>query len=195
MNRKNSRLQKKLAILPIVLVAMLLTTGAAYAFWYDTLTISGDVTTSDFDVDWSLTTYGDNEPDGKDTVLLTDSCFVMEQDWNTVTVTIDGAYPCYEFWFRIGVVCAGQVPAHLKDSVVIDAPAELEITLTDENGGPAFPDNEFGQPWQLHFGYEYFLLIKVHVFEDDNAVPPILPHQGQTYTFTITIPLIQYNYN
>jgi predicted ribosomally synthesized peptide with SipW-like signal peptide len=192
MNRKNSRSQKKLAILPILIVGMLIATGTAYAYWYDNLTISGDVTTSNFDVELSIADYWDDE--WKDVVDLGPDTVVMGEDWNKVTITLDGAYPCYKAYFVIGVVCSGKVPCHLKSDPVINAPDELEVEMFDYfTGGEPFPDDENGMPWQLHFGHEYFLLITVHVYENDDL--DILPQQGQTYTFDITIPLIQYNYN
>lgn len=196
MNRKNSRSQKKLAILPIVLVAMLITTGTAYAFWVDTLTITGDVTTANFDVKFSKPTdpcyWGDDET--KDIVTITSDNLVIntDDDWNSATITITGAYPGYHGWVGIGIECEGKVPVHLKtDPVITYDPdgGELNVWMTEYCGvNPAFPDC-----WQLHITEEYFFRIHFEVIEDDEA--GILPEQGQTYTFTITFPLIQYNYN
>ena len=182
-------MQKKLAILPVMLIVMLFSVGATYAYWYDNLTVVGEITTSDFDVELSLVGWGDLED--KDIVTDDDVTMTMAEDWNSVTITVDGAYPCYQAYFIIGIVCRGKVPAHLKGPVEIEAPPELEIDIVHyPDGGIAFPEC-----WQLHWSFEYFIQINMHVFEDDQGDPPILPQPGATYTFTVTIPLIQYNYN
>jgi len=194
MNRKNSRSQKKLAILPIMLVIMLLTTGAAYAYWYDTLTIDGDITTSDFSVVISIPVEGHGDDETKDIVDIGYSNIVVDPGQISCTITLTGAYPCWHGWYRLGVESTGTVPVHITGYTIDPNPDELDIWVTNEAGGTPFVDAN-GDPIQLHFGGEYFFLLHIHVFEDDEATPPILPEQGATYTFTITITCIQYNYN
>ena len=199
MNKKNSRSQKKLEIIPIMLVTVLLTTGAAYAFWYDSLTITGDVTTSDFDVELSLPYYWYYDCEWKDVVTfdpdggLDDVDFEYEtEEWNKITFYIDGAYPGYHGYIKIGVVSKGDIPAHMKDDPTIETVPELDVWLSMEDQTCEGPyDDPFWECWQLH-ELEYFFLIHFEVIEVD---PDIMPQQGQTYTFTVTLPLIQYNYD
>jgi predicted ribosomally synthesized peptide with SipW-like signal peptide len=205
MKGKNSRSQKKLAILPIMIAAMLISTGVAYAYWYDTLTIHGEIKTATFDVELSNTNdYYDCE--WKDVVTADDVTMIYGETtgpdkFDSIIVTINGAYPSYHGAIRVGIVGRGIVPAHMKGDPIIDAPPELNVWLDDEYigqtteqicGGPyvdPFPDC-----WQLHLDEEFFW-IHFHVIEDDDAVPPILPEQGKTYSFKITFPVIQYNYD
>jgi len=46
---------------------------------------------------------------------------------------------------------------------------------------------------QIHPCHERGIKVWVHVFEDDNAEPPIQPEQLTTYTFTVEFVLIQWN--
>lgn len=186
-----------------MLVVMLISAGTAYAYWYDSLTISGDVTTANFDVELSLPQHWYYDCEWKDVVTEADVYF----DWDTVfgddvTITVNGAYPGYHGAILIGVISRGTVPAHMKGDPIIntvpDVP-EFNVWLDDWSIGDTMDDicqgpyyDPFPDCWQLH-ELEYFFYIHFEVIEDDAA--GILPQQGATYTFTVTLPLIQYNYD
>jgi predicted ribosomally synthesized peptide with SipW-like signal peptide len=209
MKRKNSRSHKKLAILPIMVAAMLVFTGVAYAYWYDKLTIHGEITTNDFNCELSLPTDWYVDCEWKDVVDEEDISFIWEHTglhpdaYDKITITIDGAYPSYHGVIKIGIVSRGSVPAHIKGDPVINKVPELEVWLDeyipgqplDERCLPPYTD-PFPDCWQLH-QQEFFFLIHFHVYENDdpNDGPIVQPKQGETYSFSITLPLIQYNYD
>jgi hypothetical protein len=203
MNRKQSRSHKKLAILPIVVIALLVSTGAAYAFWTDALFISGTVYTANFDCELSLPDpyYWDCE--SKDIVTEADVTYEWESihpedpdKFDEITITVNGAYPGYHGIILMGVVSRGLIPAHMQgDPIITTSGPELNVWLsTDEEYCQGPYTDPFPWCWQLHT-QEYFFHIHFEVIEDDDAQPPILPQQGATYTFTITFPLVQYNYD
>lgn len=199
MNKKHSRAQKKLAILPILLVGMLVSTGAAYAYWYDTLTVDGTVTTAYFNVELSLPTTWYYDCEWKDVVTENDISFLWDKidpdpdAYDKITITVNNAYPGYHGAIRIGIVSTGNIPAHMKGDPVITTVDEIDVWFAKEGQvcDPPY-DDPFPYCWQLH-QQEYFFMIHFEVIEDDYA--GILPQQGATYTFTITFPLIQYNYD
>ena len=158
------------------------------------MTIYGDITTSDFDVELSIPTTWYYDCEWKDVVTENDVSFEYEtSEWNAVTITVNGAYPGYHGAIRIGVVSRGTIPAHMKGDPVITTVPELYVWLSQEGQICQPPyDDTFPDCWQLH-QQEHFFMIHFEVIEDDQA--GILPQQGQTYTFTIVLPLIQYNYD
>ena len=180
--------QRKILILPTVILIMAIMIGFSAAWWRENLIINGDITTGTFTPELSLP-YGqwyDNE-EIKD--VGTVEAEIIGPPFDTIVITIENAYPCYEAWVAIGVHHIGSVPQIIESITWDDAPPELEIWLTQ------YPNN----PWpivgtQIHNCIEVFFYLHIHVFEDDTAEPPILPLPDTTYTFTVTITCVQYNY-
>jgi len=177
--------QRKILILPIVILMMTMMIGFSAAWWRENLVINGEITTGTYDSELSL------PPGWTDTETLKDighvSARIIGPPYDTIEITITDAYPCYEAYGPIGVHHIGSVPCIIED-IIIDAPPELEIWTS------AYPGNPWPViGWQLHGCEEVFFYLHVHVFEDDTATPPILPLPDTTYTFTVTIKTIQYN--
>jgi len=180
----------KTATLFIVGIMALACVSASYALWYEDLIIDGTVTTGTFSAEWSLPEpleYGDNDDGGKDVADIT---YIHLIDWETCQVTIENAYPFYEAWFKIGIVCRGNIPLHVKE-IIYDGPDCIEVWLDpDPLNDPRYPDGIA----QIHQFGEYFTWVHIRIIEDDNAEPPIDPEQDHTYMFTLTVRTIQYNY-
>jgi predicted ribosomally synthesized peptide with SipW-like signal peptide len=176
---------RKTLILPIILVGLMI--GVTAAYWTATLKVTGNITTGTFNPELSLPLGGwdDNEVT-KDIGHVTAD--IIGPPYNKIVITIDHAYPSYEAWVSIGVHHVGTVPSILKDISWDPHPPELQIWITQ---CPPSPWPVIGQ--QLHHCQEIFFYLHVHVFEDDNAIPPIKPLPDTTYTFTVTITLVQYN--
>lgn len=187
MRTLNSR---KVMAISMTLVAAMLMLGFACAYWSDTLTIQGTITTNHFDADLSLPQpwqqyAGDNEVEKDvgyiDFVEIYDD--LNDESWDTsmdlIKIVIKNAYPGYEAWVRAGLhVCAGSMPGIVKE-IIIDAPDELEVWVNPDLTGT-----------QVHPCWEYFFNVHVKVIEDQ-----IEPQQGTTYEFTVTIVMAQYNAN
>jgi hypothetical protein len=174
---------RKTLILPIILVGLM--TSVAAANWYATLKVTGNITTGTFTPELSL------PPGWTDNEVLKDvghvSAEIIGPLWHKIEITITNAYPCYEAYGPIGVHHIGSVPAIIKSITWDDAPPELEIWITQ------YPGNPWPIGYQLHGCHEIFFYLHVHVLEDDTAIPPIKPLPDTTYTFTVTITLVQYN--
>lgn len=192
----------KFVLLPIVLTIMLIITGVSYAWWQGNLTITGTLTTTNFHATVSLPVPGggpvpffseDNEEPEKDIGYVKD--VTIDQDIDKFTINISDAYPCYEAWILLGIENNGDLPLHLKEIIYEDVPPELEIWFEPYI---FLIDNFVPVPLldiQLHHGEEYWFWIHIHVFEDDDSVPPIQPQQNTDYSFSIILRTIQYNYH
>lgn len=197
----------KFFVIQILLIITLMISGVSYAWWTENLTITGEITTSDFDTEFSLPGSGlfkgDNEPGSlwwhrvlspvdllKDVADITDVDII---DGNTISIVVENAYPGYEAWAKFGWVCRSTVPAHVRE-VTYEARNESGVLANDEIQLLIVPDTGFPQllDVQLHAFEEWFGWLHIYIFEDDAA--GILPQQTHTYTITITIHTIQYNY-
>jgi predicted ribosomally synthesized peptide with SipW-like signal peptide len=114
----------------LVLVIALAVLGVGYAFWSETLTISGTVQTGEVDVEFSTydpvecvdtqTGLCQPEPAGKETAA---ECTVEWSQNNTeagddgfdqLLVTVTGMYPSYHCKVSFDVTSTGSVPVHVK---------------------------------------------------------------------------------
>lgn len=178
---------KSLKTLTIPILIMALTTGFAAAYWSEQLTITGDITTTEFHADVSLPTpwvWGDNE-DVKDVACIEDA---YTEGPKKIVVVIENAYPCYECWIKVGVhIMWDSIPGNISE-INIDAPPELDVWV--EPFDPLPPDIPTIYDVQLHECEEFFMKLYCHVVEIPGVVEPLQDH---TYTFTVTIVMIQYN--
>ena len=183
---------KIILTLPISLIISLLIIGLSFAYWNDTLTIQGTITTDHFDADLSLPQpwqdyAGDNEIEkdvgyiGSVEIYDDPNDEPGDTSMDLITATICNAYPGYEAWFRVGLhVCAGSMPGIVKE-IIIKAPPELDVWVDPDWTGT-----------QVHACHEYFFNVHVEVLEVEGQIEP---QQGATYTFTVTIVMTQYNAN
>jgi len=179
---------KKLMIIPVLLVFALVITGFAYAHWEKIITIDGTVTTGSLHLE-VISASSDDPPEtidiGKDKDV---GCTIVEigQDKQSLIVTVTNAYPCYEAYVHFTVKNTGTIPAHFKGF------------------GPQPPFVQDGKVWkatffdgkitvwgwdsyneQLHPGEPADYTIWIHVEQP--------AEQGQPYTFEAEVWF--YNYN
>jgi len=183
---------KKILTLPISLIISLLIIGLSFAYWNDTLTIQGTITTNHFDADLSLPQpwqnyAGDNE-EVKDVGYI-ESVEIYDdpndEEWDTsmdlIKIVIKNAYPGYEAWVHVGLhVVVGSMPGIVKE-IIIDAPDELHVWVDPDWTGQ-----------QVHACHEYFFDVHVRVIEVEGQIEPL---QDTSYEFTVTIIMAQYNAN
>jgi len=158
----------------LFLVALMALTGASagYALWSDTLTVSGTVNTGTFNVDWSIENVRDSEIPGKD-VSYVEWPPTISSDGKTMTVVIQKAYPCIDYYIDFDLHSTGTVPAHFTGWTVQTSDSCVEVTCPSLAGV------------QLHYLDSYHGTIKVHLTND--------AHESTPYTFTITVMAYQYN--
>lgn len=195
-------MNKKPLFLTISLMLALSMMGVGYAYWTDTLTITGSITTGTLDGYWSVPGapdfhWGSNQ--WKDVAEVTELYALPGSGpdlLDELYVTVANAYPGLEVWVHVGIHYIGSVPAHIRTPIVINDLPEVEVwyvpadTLAPDGSIiPGIPMEEV----QLHSGNEYFFWLHIKIIEDDLADPIIDPMQGHTYTFTVELPLIQYN--
>ena len=98
---------KMVGLFALVMIALTVA-GFAYAHWSETLVLSGTVKTGKLDLAWSCKCW-DNEGELKDVGKI--SCNIED---DTLTITVENAYPCYEVGGTIDIKNVGTVPAVLK---------------------------------------------------------------------------------
>lgn len=160
-------MKAKMAALFASLMIALAVLGFAYAYWNETLTIAGTVETGELDVKFSSATCTDNEGG-----IDVGTCTVSTTD-QTMTVTIENAYPSYECTVTFTIDNTGTIPAKVT-ATDIPTVAELSITLEGLS---------VGQVISKDGGVSATL--KIHV--TGTAA------EGSTYTFTVTIVFGQFN--
>jgi len=173
----------KILILPIIAIVALATIGITFAWYNQAFQVTGSFSTGKVWAQWSFHGYGDNEVE-KNIGIITAT---ISKDFQTVTMTATNVYPSYAGWVWLDIHVMGTIPLIVQD-VKITAPPELEVWVENLD----FP----GKPiigMQIHPCHERGIKVWVHVFEDDNAEPPIQPEQLTTYTFTVEFVLIQWN--
>jgi len=107
---------KMVGLFALVMIALTVA-GFAYAHWTEKLVINGTVNTGKLDLAWSCECW-DNDDELKDVGEI--SCNIED---DTLTITVNNAYPCYEVGGTINITNVGTVPAVLK---------EYEIKLPDD---------------------------------------------------------------
>jgi hypothetical protein len=157
------------AVLMIALMAL----GFAYGLWSKTLYINGTVNTGSVNAEFANVVCSDTGVDpGYDKDVA--SCNVgLSDDKQTMTVTISNAYPCYSCKIRYDVVNTGTIPVKIK-SITVTNPSEVSVTVTGIKVGD-----------QIDCGASEAGDLEIHVEQD--------AEQGATYTFSVTIYLVQWN--
>jgi hypothetical protein len=160
--------------------------GMSYAMWYEEIVISGNVYTGSLDFRWSIVDTDDTEiPEKDETSWITAT---LSDDFNTMTVLIEHAYPCitYSLWFDID--CVGTVPVHFND-FVFDATAEAWIAagILTFGADPNYPNQLPITEAQLHTGDHWYGLLTFHFDNDDGFA------QDTTYEFDVSLFGYQYN--
>jgi len=173
----------KIGVIFLISVMTLAGVSAGYSLWFEDLTIEGTINTGTFNVDWSIEDIYDNE--AKD--ISWAEAEILDDDLNTLYVTIFNAYPCVTYTIEFDLHSTGTVPAHFVDWY-IDAPDYVEITLS-----PLEETNQAGEivPLQLHEDEYFYGKLTVHLTNDapqgagTGDIPPI--------TFKVKTRAYQYN--
>ena len=180
--------------------------------WSETITIDGSVTAGSLEIEWSLEGYGDTEAGNKDVssiyAVITGDPNIG--DGNTLTITLDGVYPCIDYWVDFNIHCTGSVPVHFKKGFEFDDVGQFLydkgiLTITNVPD-PAIAHGFTVVPGliedaQLHFCYAWFGHFNFHLTNDlwDLCAKSVdegglgWVQGGGPYTFTIDIMGHQYN--
>ena len=176
-----------------ILVLSTLLFGISYSLWSKPLTINGSVATGTLEAEFTY--WFSNDPPGQDQIdpdydkdVASTTCTVS-QDKQTAFITIENAYPCYHVHFSFTIKNTGTIPWKIQGITVdgkplvsnelrsfdLDGDGDLDITLEiiDSVGEQVDPGDSIETSLDLHV--------------EQGA------EEGFTYTFTITILVVQWN--
>jgi predicted ribosomally synthesized peptide with SipW-like signal peptide len=182
-------MKSKMAALFATVLIALAVVGFSYAWWTETLTISGTITTGELDVEF-LGVASNDAGTANDPIMVSGTrqwatvhvatCEAEgsdgldgDGDLSVITVTITNAYPCYYPQVTFKVKNGGTIPAKVA-SITTTAPSEVSVVL----GGISM-----GQ--EIAAGASVDCTLDIHVTE--------AAHEGSSYTFTVTIEFKQFN--
>jgi predicted ribosomally synthesized peptide with SipW-like signal peptide len=166
---------KMVALFASVLIALAVV-GFTYAWWTETLTISGTITTGELNVAFSGTPSTSCSDYMTCTVSLEDGGepdLSGHTDMSKMIVTVDNAYPCGWCNITFTISNVGTIPAKYT-GMTGDVPAQLSVTLEGINVGDT-----------IAVGGSKTCTLKIHV--EESAV------ESATYTFTLTLNFGQFN--
>jgi len=181
---------RKLTIVPLLLIFALVLTGFAYAHWSKTILISGEIDTGKVDAIITSWFCDDSGIDpGYDKDVASCECSIDTADPQKAYVTITNAYPCYTVHGSLTVKNTGTIPIALKE-VRVDGKVipEEEWTPIDADNNGAYDlefymINSLGE--QVDPGKEVETSLIIHVME--GAEP------RTTYEFTIEFDFWNWN--
>ena len=170
-------MKTKMAALFAVLMIALSVLGFAYAYWSETLTIEGTITTGELDVEFTeqytiscsdymtCTVSFENGDDVEPSSGTT--------DYSKMTVMVDNGYPCGWCNVTFTIHNCGTIPAKV-DKITITAANELDVTLEGLSEGDEIDVDGSVSP-----------TLKIHI--NENAA------ELSSYTVSITIDFKQFN--
>jgi len=194
-------MNRKMAAIFGVLIIGLAVMAASYAYWTETLSVSGSVSTGELDakftnaftdddgtVDDATLDYGD---DGKDPAecgpssesdpidryeydVATSSASISEEDPHTATITVATSYPGYYTTAWLVIENTGSIPAKISDVSLGDVPGALSVSIVDN------PKGETIEPGET-------TLLGICVQVTDAA------DEGTSYSFSVTVDVEQFN--
>ena len=174
-----------------ILVLSTILFGVSYSLWSKTLLIEGSVATGTLEAEFTY--WFSNDPPGStdpdyDKDVGSTSC-TLSPDKQTAYITIENAYPCYHVHFSFTIKNTGTIPWKIQSIMVDGMPMpnnvpvsldldgdgdiDLTLTITDSIGEQVEPGDSIETSLDLHV--------------EQGA------EQGATYTFTITILVVQWN--
>ena len=166
---------KATTTLLVTLVVALLVMGIAYAKWSKTLYIRGTVNTGKLDVIFANVGCDDEGIDpGKDKDVG-ECCVEVSPDGESMTVTINNAYPCYYCTIEFDLVNTGSIPVIIA-SVTINNPNPDELTVELK---PELVGTQIDPECSVH--------VSLYVHLEQPA------DMGASYSFSITIEAVQWN--
>jgi predicted ribosomally synthesized peptide with SipW-like signal peptide len=181
-------MKKIIGVFAALMVALAMT-GVAFAWWTETLTIQGTISTGELDVEFTNIQSNDSgtslDPIKVDGQRVTSgynvaTCVAVGEDGpdgdgdlSKITVTITNAYPCYYPQVTFKVKNGGTIPAKVA-SITTTAPPEVSVVL----GGISEGDT-------IAAGASADCTLDIHV--TGAAV------ENSRYTITVTIGFVQFN--
>jgi len=199
---------KKILVLPALVIFSLLVSGLAYAHWEKIVTINGTVQTGilcasfseplfqkDIGNDWTIAENMDYKTIhqlGKDV----GSCSIVINPDNdeVLEVRLDNVYPSYFTEFDFGLYNCGTIPWRIQEvifnpgGIVLTHSGNLRLDLTGDNKDDVQVHwgNSFGD--QIDSGNSADLSFGVHVLEN-------MPQDQRGLTFTVQIVVWNWNEN
>lgn len=183
---------QKVKFLALALAVALVLTGISYAAWSENLLGGSTVHTGE--VDWCFSLCGISLDQGQDWVCYNDNflnpasagkdvgkteCTLLDtdgdEDNDALKVTITNAYPGYYNMVFFTAHNNGTVPVTIQEPEVSTSdPDAIQVAWADHVGATLQPG-----PFPVSLSF--------HFRVTDSA------EQGATYTFTISIPAVQWN--
>lgn len=167
---------KKFMAIPIFLIIALVLMGFAYAHWEKIVTVNGKVNTGKVNLIIVPGTPSDTDngiDPGKDKDVADTTIVIDPLDNQKAIITITNAYPCYEVYWHITIRNVGTIPVRLKDIIVDNPNACLDVQAWDKITEQLDPESWDGPQGNYQGDYSGY----VHVLQ---CAKP-----GTTYTFTV----------
>jgi len=177
MRRKESgeKMKCRVAGLFAVVLISLAVLGFSYAWWTETLTISGSVATGELDVGFANNATQCSEYITCKAILVdTDN----DGDYDKIDVTVNNAYPCGWCNVTFDIKNLGTIPAKIGTPILEFNDTALSVSLTDASGGSIV-----GKVIDVNGSLSCKLAIHVKEAAEEN----------KSYSVTVTIPVKQFN--
>jgi len=167
------KMKTKMVALFATLMIALMVVGISYAMWDKYLYIDGTVNTGEVDADFTDAYCDDTGIDpGYDKDV--GSCTVTGIGTQTLTVTVDNGYPSYRCRVDYEINNIGTIPVKIQ-AITLDNPnTEITVTVTGITVGD-----------QIDPGFGFWGDLEIHVEQSAAELA--------TYTFSLTIYLVQWN--
>jgi hypothetical protein len=192
---------KKLIVIPMLLVFALVLTGFAYAHWEKIITINGTVNTGTLCAEFvgSVSTTDEGNDWTCDEGLInvrqltkdvgSSSAKIVAPD--KIEVKLINVYPCYYEHISFWVHNCGNIPWKIQKVIFNPGGVEIEkpgyLTLDLNGDGKADVEIYWGDNFgtQREYCEKLNISFEIHVLED--------APQGDTLTFTAGIVVVNYN--
>lgn len=168
------------------LMIALAMTGVAFAHWSETLYISGTVSTGEVDADFDSASSNDPpgtvDPGYDKNVGCTE---VTGIGTKTLTVTVTNGYPCYSSRIDYAITNTGTIPVKIQ-SIEIEPTNFTLASASGSNDGEVYVEvTGIAVGDQIDPSQEKNGDLEIHIEQ--------CAEEKATYTFTVTILLIQWN--
>ncbi len=175
--------------MPLMLIAVLAMgmVGGALALWWESLTVDVTVHTGTLDASLSVESFGDNETDiaagmGEDNPEVKNVSNIycdLSEDGNSITITIENAYPGITYYCNINLENTGTIPFKVYS---VSLTGNITDVMTSDSG---LVGDGIYEGLQLHPGDTAYDTIKITLTND--------AEEGHTYTGVLEIVVEQWN--
>ncbi|MGQ9677596.1 MAG: SipW-dependent-type signal peptide-containing protein [Chloroflexota bacterium] len=119
-------MRTKFAVLGLVLIIALAGLSVGYAYWTETLSINGSVTTGNLSVAFDGVSVTDGDGDAAYGAGCTATVSGAGTDAETLNINVTNAYPGYSCTVNFNVKNDGSIPVDLN-GVVLAAPSDPDL--------------------------------------------------------------------